>query len=378
MRQPETILAEKRQKQLWRQRQTLTSANAAWVQVQGRWFSNFTSNDYLGLASHPALAQAAYHAGQRYGWGSGASPLISGFTAEHQALEEELADWLNYPAVLLFNSGHAANTGILSSFLEHSDVVIADKAIHASMIDGVLAAQARLLRFSHNDILAAEKLLQTHPEALFLSEGVFSMDGDSPPLAAWQAKLVQRLWFLDDAHGFGIWGEQGRGTLWQQNLALRPPLLLGTFGKAFGSHGAFIACSTTWRDFFLHEARSLIYSTAMPAAVAAANRQALKLLRHGEARREKLFENIAEFRDYAEKAGWPVGKSFSAIQWLNLQTAEKTLAVQQKLWQSGIWVSAIRPPTVPPQTARLRISFSSLHSSQQIQRLLQELDKILV
>lgn len=376
MRQPESVLAEKRQKNLWRQRQTLTSANAAWVEVQGGYCSNFTSNDYLGLATHPAVAAAAATAAARYGWGSGASPLISGFTEEHQALEEELADWLGYPAVLLFNSGHAANSGILSSFLEHSDVVIADKAIHASMIDGVLASGARLLRFPHNDVLAAEKLLQTHPKALFLSEGVFSMDGDSPDLTVWQPELALRLWFLDDAHGFGIWGEAGRGTLWQQNLTFRPPLLLGTFGKAFGSHGAFIACSTTWRDFFLHEARSYIYSTAMPAAVAAANRQALRLLRYSEARREKLFENIGQFRDYAEKAGWPLGKSFSAIQWLNFQTAEKTLAAQQALWQAGIWVSAIRPPTVPPQTARLRISFSSLHSRAQIHNLLLNLDKI--
>jgi 8-amino-7-oxononanoate synthase len=376
MRQPEVILTEKRQKQLWRQRQTLTSANAAWVQVQGRWLSNFTTNDYLGLATHPALAQAAYQASQRYGWGSGASPLISGFTAEHQALEAELAEWLNYPAVLIFNSGHAANAGILSSFLEPSDIVIADKAIHASMIDGVLAAQARLLRFPHNDVFAAKKLLQAHPEALFLTEGVFSMDGDSPSLAAWQAELSSRLWFLDDAHGFGIWGEEGRGTLWQQGLAFRPPLLLGTFGKAFGSHGAFIACSTTWRDFFLHEARSLIYSTAMPAAVAAANRQALQLLRHGDARRDKLKENIGLFRDYAEKAGWPLGKSLSAVQWLNLQTAEKALAVQQKLWQSGIWVSAIRPPTVAPGSARLRLSFSASHEVNQIKLLLAALTEV--
>lgn len=370
-------LVERQAADLYRRRLTVESGQAAEVAVNGERLLNFCSNDYLGLASHPALIQAFQRAAGRYGVGSGASHLVCGHQHEHHALEEELADWLQRPRALLFSTGFSANLGIIQSLVGSGDAVFEDRLNHASLLDGGLGSGARFARYPHNDATALDARLAgvQARHSLVVTDGVFSMDGDVAPLAA-LADSCQRhgAWLMvDDAHGLGALGPAGTGVVGAAGLGVAEiPVLMGTLGKAFGSFGAFVAGSDTLVEFLIQNARPYIYTTALPAAVAAASRAALAIIRadEGAARRGHLDGLIARFKRGAAELGLNLMPSDTAIQPLLVGAADAALNLSQGLRAAGFLVGAIRPPTVPAGTARLRITLTAGHSEAQVDRLL--------
>lgn len=355
----------------WRQRRLVTRNDTRTLEVDGVTYRHFSSNDYLGLSQHPAVI-----AGWRQGApGAGASGHVTGYSRCHAELETRLADWLGYPRALLFISGFAANQAVVHLLAQKNDRLIADKLAHASLLDAASHTPATLRRFHHNDVMSLTQRLATPCDggSLVITEGIFSMDGDSAPLAA-IADATRRAdgWLMvDDAHGIGVVGEQGRGSCWQQGV--RPDLLVVTFGKAFGVSGAALLCSEAAADYFLQFSRHLIYSTAMPPAQASALLAALHEVQQGDALRQRLNDNIQRFRAGASALPWRLMPSQSAIQPLIVGENGAALALSQRLAQAGCWVSAIRPPTVPPGTARLRITLTAAHQKEDIDRLLEAL-----
>lgn len=359
----------------------IDTADGPRVSVDGRTLLNFCSNDYLGLARHPALAQAQQRAATEFGSGSGSAHLITGHCSEHAALEEELAAFTGRQRALLFSTGYMANLGVIATFAARGEVVLQDRLNHASLLDGARLSGARLIRYRHAEAADAAARLSQHANATLLAtDGVFSMDGDVAPLAALAAVCRQHdAWLLvDDAHGLGVLGATGGGVLEQAQLdSGAVPLLMGTLGKAFGSFGAFVAGDSDVIELLLQRARTYIYTTALPAPVAAASRAALRLIREESWRRERLQAAIARFRAGAMALGIALPPSPSAIQPLPLGTAQRAVAVSETLFQHGFWVSAIRPPTVPEGTARLRITLSATHSDAAIDALLEALHSAL-
>jgi 8-amino-7-oxononanoate synthase len=347
--------------------------------VAGQPLLNFCSNDYLGLARHPALASAMAEASDAFGSGSGAAHLVCGHSQHHHALEQELAAFLNRERALLFSTGYMANLGVISSFAGRSEVLLADRLSHASLLDGARLAAARLLRYAHNDDAAAATLMQRHAASMLVTDGVFSMDGDVAPLAA-LAALCQRhsAWLLvDDAHGIGVLGATGGGSIELAGLdAAAVPLLMGTLGKALGSFGAFVAGDADVIELLMQRARSYIYTTALPPAVAAAARVALRLCREESWRREQLQAHIARFRRGAAQLDLRLTDSSTAIQPLLVGESQRALDLSAALRDAGFWVSAIRPPTVPEGSARLRMTLSALHTAQDIDALLDTLSRL--
>lgn len=358
---------------------------------------DFCSNDYLGLARDPAVAAAMAEAAQRYGSGSGASHLVSGHGAEHEALEQELAAFTGRGRALVFSTGYMANLGVLAALADKRDLLLADELNHASLIDA-----ARLVRsprnhwYAHGDATAARALLDLHavmqpaaePEsategsatasgAFIITDGVFSMDGDLAPLPelAAAAQAHQAWLVVDDAHGLGVVGATGGGCCEHFGLDARAvPVLVGTFGKALGSFGAFVAGDDDVIELLIQRARSYIYTTALPPAVAAATRRALRIVREEPWRRAALHERIAQFREGAARRGLAVMPSTTPIQPLVLGSESAALAASARLADAGYRVTAIRPPTVPAGTARLRITLSAAHTPQQVEGLLAALE----
>lgn len=375
-------LQQKKADGVYRQRRTLVSGNmsaqTARVQLGGRELLNFCSNDYLGLAHHPEVIAAFQRAAETQGVGSGASHLVCGHSAEHQALEEELAEFTGRERVLLFSTGYQANTGTLQALLGRADAVFEDRLNHASLIDGGLASGAKFQRYRHGDVAHLRVLLEksTAPKKLIVSDGVFSMDGDVAPLPE-LVELAQQhdAWLMvDDAHGFGVLGQQGGGVAEQFALSsAQLPVLMGTLGKSFGSFGAFVAGDATLIDYLINSARPYIFTTALPPAVAAASRASLKLLRNATAAREKLKGLIHYFQHEAQALGLQVLPSHTPIQPILLGCNKKALAWSTALEAKGFLVGAIRPPTVPAGTARLRITFSASHEPSDVAGLLQAL-----
>ncbi len=370
-------LEKRRHQGLYRQRLTLESPQGPVVQLQGREYLNFCSNDYLGLAAHPRLVEAFRAAAERYGVGSGASHLVCGHSAPHHELEEALATFTGRPRALLFSSGYAANTAVLTTLLQSGDHVFEDRLNHASLLDGGLHSGARFRRFPHNDIAAlAPKLAQVEGNALVVVDGIFSMDGDSAPLAELSHLCQERdAWLMvDDAHGFGVLGARGAGSLEAAGLsAEQVPVLMATLGKALGTAGAFVAGDEVLIESLVQQARNYIYTTAPPPAVAAATLEALRLLQEEAWRREHLAALVARFRAGAAELGLPLMNSSSAIQPLLIGEAEEAMAVSQRLRERGLLISAIRPPTVPAGTSRLRITLTAAHSDSQVDQLLEHL-----
>lgn len=336
---------------------------------------NFCSNDYLGLANHPALVAAATGAVKTYGTGSGASHLVCGHSAEHHALEEELAAFTGRQRALLFSTGYMANTGIVQALVGRGDAVFEDRLNHASLIDGGLASGANFQRYRHNDVAHLDELLQksTADKKLVVTDGVFSMDGDVAPLPELAALAQQHdaLLMVDDAHGFGVLGTNGVGCA--EHFALdgrQLPVLMGTLGKAAGSFGAFVAGDEDLVEYLINTARPYIFTTALPPAVAAASRASLRVIREEGWRRDKLSELIAHFRDGAKALGLDLMDSPTPIQPLLLGDNEKALAWSRALEEKGLLVGAIRPPTVPAGSARLRITFSAAHEKADVDVLL--------
>ncbi|MBU2977450.1 8-amino-7-oxononanoate synthase [Alteromonas sp. C1M14] len=344
--------------------------------VDGAHYLNFASNDYLGMRQHEGVLQSWVEGLAQFGAGSGASPLVTGYTQAHAALEGYLESHLNRDAVLLFNSGFAANQAICQALLKDNTRVLADKYMHASFIDGALASQAPFRRFAHNDMSHLATLLEKgEGDCLVATEGVFSMDGDVPPVSE-LVSLCQthNAWLmLDDAHGFGVLGENGLGTAELDGLSQHAlPVLMGTFGKAVGTAGAFVAGSQAFINYLINEARHYIYSTAMPAAQAVATLYSLTAIAAGD-ERQKLFDNIALFRRLIKDSGLTVAASDSAIQPVLTDGPMQAMALSKALRERGIWVPAIRYPTVPKGTDRLRITLSASHNEQDIRALVDAL-----
>ncbi len=364
---------------LFRRRRLLQSPQGAQVQVDGRQLLNFCSNDYLGLAAHPQLVRAFVHAARRYGVGAGASHLVCGHGAAHAELETALAEYTGRQRALLFSTGYMANLGVLGAFSARGGVVHEDRLNHASLLDGARLAGARLCRFPHADVDALRQALARRPDApqLVAVDGVFSMDGDLAPLPelAAAAHHYKAPLLVDDAHGLGVLGETGGGSLEHFGMdASGVPLLMGTLGKAFGTQGAFVAGDAEYIETLLQFARTYIYTTALPPAVAAAATRALQLVRGEEAwRLVQLRESVDYFRTAAQDLELPLMPSQTPIQPLLLGEARAAAAAEEVLFARGFLLTAIRPPTVPAGSARLRITLSAAHTREQLDALLDAL-----
>jgi len=347
-------------------------------QIGGRELLAFCSNDYLGLANHPQVVAAFKRGADAYGVGSGASHLITGHSIAHQALEEALADFTGRPRALLFATGYMANLGVISTLAGRGDSICEDRLNHASLLDGARLSQARLRRYAHGDPQALARLLEGSGARLIATDGVFSMDGDLAPLPALAALARDAdAWLLvDDAHGLGVLGEEGRGSL--AHFGLGPeqvPILVGTLGKALGTTGAFVAGSRELIETLIQRARSYIFTTAPPPAMAVATQESLGIARRESWRRERLQTLIRRFRVGAAQLGLPLLDSATPIQPLIAGTVEQALSWSRDLEAQGILVSAIRPPTVPEGSSRLRITFSAAHEMEDVDRLLEALDR---
>ncbi|MCP5019126.1 MAG: 8-amino-7-oxononanoate synthase [Ketobacter sp.] len=369
-------LQARRDQHLYRQRRVLESPQQAHIQCDGKTLRNFSSNDYLGLANHPAVVAASQKAAAEYGFGSGASHLVIGHSRVHHELEERLAEWVGRPRALLFSTGYMANLGVISALLERGDTVVQDKLNHASLLDGAQLSRGQLQRYHHNDLGSLQqRLQQAGGRVLVATDSVFSMDGDIAPLQD-MAHLCrqQNAWLMvDDAHGLGVLG-QGHGCLREYDLSLEQvPVYMGTLGKALGSYGAFVAGSEDLIEFLIQSARSYIYTTAMPPSVAAASLASLEVLAAEPWRVERLQDLIGRFTRGALAMGLPMMPSTTAIQPLLVQDSEQALQLSATLLERGFLVGAIRPPTVPANAARLRITLSAAHSEQDIDDLLNAL-----
>ena len=375
--QLQRALDERAAQQLLRAPVTLEQYNGRVLTIAGQGYINFSGNDYLGLATEPQVLQAFPDGASRYGAGSSGSPLVTGQHSVHQQLSDSLCDWLGAERVLLFSSGFAANQAMLLTLSNKNDTLLLDKLSHASLIDAALHSGTAFKRFGHNDLSALQSLLRQVKQALVVTEGVFSMDGDSPNLKT-TLSLCQQFnapLLLDDAHGLGVLGPEGKGSAAEQGIAQHELFCsMANFGKALGVGGAFIAAGKTVIDYIEQFGRHYIYSTALPPALCAAVLKSVELCRNEDWRRDKLHSNIALFRTLASDL--PLLDSQSAIQGLVLGSCERALSVSQALKQAGIWLSAIRPPTVPQGSARLRITLSAQHTEQDIRQLVQQLRQL--
>lgn len=366
-------LAAREAQGLRRVRRRLDTPQRAQVEVDGRHYIAFCSNDYLGLAADPRLAAAAREALMLYGVGAGASHLILGHSRAHQELEEALAAFVKYPAALLFSTGYMANLGVISALVGRGDAVFADRLNHASLNDAALLSRAAFKRYPHNDLAALDRLLATTPakRRLVAADAVFSMDGDLAPVRELLA-LCERhdaLLYLDDAHGFGVLGEHGRGTLAHFGAVSARIVYMATLGKAAGVSGAFVAASETIIETLLQNARTYIYTTAAPPLLAHTLLASLEIIATGEERREQLRARIAQLRAGLDGLPWRLLPSQTPIQPLIVGDNTQTLALSARLAEQGLLVPAIRPPTVPQGSARLRISLSADHSADDVQNL---------
>ena len=379
-------LADIERTHLLRRRRVVTPAGGARLLVDGQPMLAFCSNDYLGLAGHPALAEAARAATYAYGVGSGGSPLVSGHSAANDALEHELAAYVQLPRALYFYAGYATNTGIIPALVGDGDALFSDALNHACLIDGARLSRATIHRYPHADLVALEAALSASParHKLVISDAVFSMDGDLIDIPALLA-LCERydaLLLLDDAHGFGVLGPQGRGSLAHAGLtgatASRRVLYMATLGKAAGVAGAFVAGDAALIEWLLQKTRTYIFATAAPPLLASALRQSLQLMAAGDDLRAHLQALIAQLRTGLAALplalGWHLLPSHTPVQALVIGSNEAALAAMDSLRTQGLWVPAIRPPTVPAGTARLRIALSAAHTAADVEQLLSALN----
>jgi len=366
---------------LWRSRRTVDSPPDREIQIGDRKLLNFCSNNYLSLANHPALIEAATAAAARYGTSTSASHLIAGHNTLHAELEESLAKFTGAEKAILFSTGYMANLAVPDTLLGRNDLLVQDRLNHASIIDGGKITNAKVRRYAHNDVQAAADILgkSDHHRKLLITDGVFSMDGDVAPLAQLQNVCQQHdtVLMVDDAHGFGVIGDAGLGSL--ENAGLVPKdniLLLGTLSKGCGSFGAFIAGDAVYIDSLVQHARSYIYTTALPSPVVAASIKAIELIQNESWRREKLHDNIQYFRKRAQQNEIPLTDSTTPIQPIIFGDNLATLKLSEQLYQQGFMVVAIRPPTVAVGQARLRITLMTDHTHSDIDRLVDTLGSL--
>lgn len=367
-------LAQRRAESLYRLRPTLESPQGPDVVVDGQPLLAFCSNDYLGLANHPEVIKAWRDGAERWGIGAGASHLVIGHSAPHHALEEALADLTGRPRALLFSTGYMANLGAVTALVGKGDSVFEDRLNHASLLDAGLLSGARFSRYLHNDPTSlASRLTSAQGDALVITDGVFSMDGnlaDLPALA--EVARARHAWLMvDDAHGVGVLGAQGGGIVEHFGLGMEEvPVLVGTLGKAFGTAGAFVAGSEALVECLIQFARPYIYTTGQPPALACATLKSVELARRETWRREHLAALVQQFRSGAQALGLTLMPSHTPIQPIVLGSSERAMAWSGRLRERGLLVTAIRPPTVPAGSARLRVTLSAAHSQAQVARLL--------
>jgi len=374
-------LAGVRDAQRYRIRRTVESRTpgTAHVRVDGREVVAFCSNDYLGLADHPRVTEALVEGARRWGVGSGAAHLVSGHCREHRLLEDALAEFTGRPRALLFSTGYMANLAVIRSLVGRGDRVFEDRLNHASLLDAGLASGARFARYPHGDVAALEKWLGADFRTIVATDGVFSMDGDIAPLAGLAAACrAHDAWLMiDDAHGFGVLGPQGRGSLEVAGLGESDaPILMCTLGKALGVFGAFVAGSEPLIETLIQRGRTYIYTTALPPAVAAAARAALLVQAEESWRRERVLAHATRFRAAASDLGLALLPSKTPIQPVLMGSEASALAASAALLDRGLWVPAIRPPTVPAGRSRLRVTFSAAHTEQDVDRLLAALAEV--
>jgi 8-amino-7-oxononanoate synthase len=356
-------------------------AGTARARIDGREVLVFCSNDYLGLAGDTRVGEALAQAARRWGLGSGASHLVSGHSREHHALEEELADFLGRPRALLFSTGYMANLAVGSALLQPGDRVIEDRLNHASLLDAGRLSGCHFARYPHGDVPALERELSVAHEGatLVVTDGVFSMDGDLAPLTALADTCRRRdAWlFVDDAHGFGVLGSHGRGSVELEGLDPQDvPVLMCTLGKAVGAFGAVVAGSEDLVEVLIQRARTYMFTTGLPPAVAAATRVALRLCRAESWRRERLGSLIERFRREAGTLGLRLLDSRTPIQPILIGEERAAVAASEALLDAGLWIAAIRPPAVPKGSSRLRITLSAVHTDADLDRLMEELSRL--
>ncbi|MGB1922312.1 MAG: 8-amino-7-oxononanoate synthase [Alcanivorax sp.] len=373
-------LAARREQHRYREPVIQDGPCGRYAMVEGRRYLNFCSNDYLGLANDPAVINAFQGAVADWGVGSGASHLVCGHQRPHQQLEEALADHVGRESALLFSNGYMANLGVMTALLGKGDAVFHDRLNHASLLDGGLLSGARFRRFAHNDASALRGQLQRSDarRKLVVTDGVFSMDGDVAPLSDYVAACEDNdAWLMvDDAHGLGVLDDQGRGSVVAQGVNERVPVLMGTLGKGLGTAGAFVAGSHALIETLIQFARTYIYTTAMPAAVASATLVSLSKAREEHWRREKLVVLIQRFRAGAAQLGFTLMDSATPIQPLLIGADEQAMVLSQQLREQGFLITAIRPPTVPDGQARLRVTLSAAHEESDVDALLAALEKV--
>lgn len=381
MKDLQQALQQIRQEGLYRSRRLLESPQGPEIVLDGQKLLNFCSNDYLGLAAHPQVQQALIDGARRWGCGSGAAHLVNGHSLAHHALEEELAAFTGYPRALLFSTGYMANLAVAQALCGRGDGVFEDRLNHASLLDAGLLSGARLQRYRHADVDDLQQRLAARDkgEKLVMSDAVFSMDGDLAPATelAWTCQQHDAWLMLDDAHGLGVLGERGAGCVEHFGLSNEQvPILMGTLGKALGCAGAFVAGSEDMVEYLIQKARSYIYTTASPPALAEATRVSLQLVQQEGWRRDKLRQLIDQFRQGAEQLGLQLMPSSTPIQPILVGAADAAVALSQRLLQQGILITPIRPPTVPKDTARLRLTLSAAHTPAHIERLLAAFEAI--
>lgn len=372
-------IEQRKQAGLYRTRRLVSGPQQPELTADGQALLSFCSNDYLGLANHPDNIEALKNALPETGLGGAASHLVCGHHDAHHRLEERLADFTQRSSALFFSTGYMANVGVISALVGRGDTVFSDRLNHASIIDGCILSRARVRRYAHGDVEALEAMLaDTSGHKVVVTDGVFSMDGDVAPLRslAQVCKAHDALLVVDDAHGIGVLGPQGRGSVMSAGLSEdEVPVLIGTLGKAVGTSGAFVAGPAVLMDYLVQKARTYIYTTAMPPAMAAATCASLDLIEADDQRRVHLNELIARFRYGAKALGYALMPSYTPIQPIMIGGNEEALALSQALEQRGVMVTAIRPPTVPEGQARLRVTLSAAHTQGQVDRLLAALSE---
>ncbi|MDP2652546.1 MAG: 8-amino-7-oxononanoate synthase [Candidatus Omnitrophota bacterium] len=371
-------IAALEQQQLRRRMRDVEGPQGRAIVLNGREVLNFCSNNYLGLADDPRLIRAAAECMEKEGFGSGASRLVCGNMASHRRLEEKIAAFKGAPAALVFSSGYMANVGIISSLMGRDDVVFSDRLNHASIIDGILLSQAKLKRYPHSDMDALEGMLREPSSAkrkLIVTDSVFSMDGDIAPLDR-IAALAERygcMMMVDEAHAFGVLGKNGKGAVEHFGLEGRVDIQMGTFSKAAGSFGAYGCGSETLIEYLVNHARSFIYTTGMPPAVAAASQAAIEIMEHEPDRRETLWDNARYLGGRLKELGFDIGRTRTPIIPIIVRDSGLAVEFSRRLLEAGIFVSAIRPPTVPANTARLRVTVMATHTREDLDRLTEQL-----
>ncbi|NOU01141.1 MAG: 8-amino-7-oxononanoate synthase [Gallionella sp.] len=375
--QLQTELNERAAQGLLRSRRTVDTPQSPHIVVDGKPYLAFCSNDYLGLANHPQLIAALQQGAQQWGVGAGAAHLVSGHFAPHHRLEQQLADFVGKPAALQFSTGYMANLGVVQALVGKADTVFADKLNHASLNDAMLLSRAQVKRYRHGDMEQLAELLvkTTCGRRLIITDAVFSMDGDIALLPELLSLCEQYdAWLLvDDAHGFGVLGEQGRGSLSHFGIASQRIIYMATLGKAAGVSGAFVAAEQVVIDTLINHARSYVYTTATPPALSVALSESLRLIAQGDDKRAHLQNLIAQLCNGLSDLPWQLMPSHTAIQPLLIGDNQQTLQLSEGLRERGICVAAIRPPTVPQGTARLRITLSAAHSAEDVDQLIKAL-----